>query len=137
MAQHIGPEERDSTVAKIGLIRCERNVGKCPMTGCLTCISETRQGFQEYDQAELVGLFTCSCPGDHLAGYARILEKKGAEAIHLATCAFSHKEDGRWVMGDGLCARPDEVMQKLSAAVSIPCIKGSAHLPEGYRPEVF
>jgi len=124
-------------MAKIGLIRCERNVDRCPMTGCLTCLQETRQGFQAYDQAELVGLFTCSCPGDHLADFAKILQKKGAEAIHLSTCAFAHKEDGRWVMGGGLCAQPDDVMQRLAEAVGIPCIKGSAHLPEGYEPEVF
>ncbi len=124
-------------MAKIGLIRCERNIGSCPLTGCLTCIQKTRQGFQGYDQAELVGIFTCSCPGDHLMDYAKILQKKGAEAIHLATCTFSHKEDGQWVLGNGLCANPDDVMQKLATSVSIPCIKGSAHLPQGYQPEVF
>ena len=53
------------------------------MTGCLTCIQETRQGFQGYDRAELIGIFTCECPGDHLADYAKILESKGADAIHL------------------------------------------------------
>ena len=124
-------------MAKIGLIRCERNIAKCPMTGCLTCIHETRQAFQRYDQAELVGTFTCSCPGDRLADFAKILEKKGADAIHLATCAFAHKADGRWILGGGLCVQPDDVMQKLAAAVRIPCIKGSAHLPEGYQSEVF
>ena len=92
-------------MAKIGLIRCERNAVSCPMTGCLTCIQKTRQGFQEYGQAELVGMFTCSCPGDrdHLVHYAKTLQKKGAAAIHLVTGAFAHKENGQWVMGNA-CA---------------------------------
>ena len=124
-------------MAKIGLIRCERNIDKCPMTGCLTCINKNKQGFDAYEQAELVGTFTCTCPGDSLADFAKILKKKGAEAIHLATCAFAHKEDGQWVLGNGLCAQPDDVIKKLAAAVDIPCIKGSAHLPAGYKPEVF
>ncbi len=124
-------------MAKIGLIRCERNATRCPLTGCLTCIQETRQGFLGYDRAELIGIFTCACPGEHLSGYAKILEKKGADAIHLSTCTFAHKAEGRWVMGNGLCAQPEKVMKKLAAAVSIPCIMGSAHLPDDYCPEVF
>jgi predicted metal-binding protein len=107
------------------------------MTGCLTCMQETRQGFQGYDRAELIGIFTCECPGDHLADYAKILESKGADAIHLPTCTFAHKKDAQWVLGNGLCAQPDTIMEKLAGVVSIPCIKGSAHLPEGYQPEVF
>ena len=131
------PPERKMSVAKIGIIRCGRNVDRCPMTGCLTCMQETRQGFQGYDRADLIGIFTCECPGDRLADYARILENKGADAIHLTTCAFAHKEEGKWVQGSGLCALPDTIMERLAATVSIPCIKGSAHLPDGYRPEVF
>jgi predicted metal-binding protein len=124
-------------MAKIGLIRCARNAGRCPITGCLTCMQETRQSFQGYDRAELVGIFTCECPGDHVADYAKILANKGADAIHLTTCTFAHKEEDKWVMGSGLCAQPDTIMEKMAAAVNIPCLKGSAHLPEGYQPEVF
>jgi predicted metal-binding protein len=131
------PERNEGFMTKIGLIRCERNADKCPLTGCLTCIRETRQGFNGYDEAELVGMFTCTCPGDDLAEYARVLRKKGAEAIHLSTCAFSHKGEGQWIMGDGLCVEPDSVMKKLSGAVDIPCVMGTAHLPPGYRPEVY
>jgi predicted metal-binding protein len=107
------------------------------MTGCLTCIKKVRQGFEMYEQAELVGVFTCTCPGDDLPGYARILRKKGAEAIHLVTCAFSHKEDGQWVNGHGLCGNLDRVFQKMAEAVDMPCVKGTAHLPEGYVPEIL
>ena len=65
------------------------------------------------------------------------LKAKGAETIHLCTCTISHKEDGKWQMGNGFCDHVDPLLKTLSEKTELPCIKGSAHLPEGYAAETF
>ncbi len=122
---------------KIGLIRCEKNETRCPLTGCLTSQKNGDQGFSEHDQTELVGLFTCRCPGDDIVNKAKILKSKGANTIHFCTCTFAHKEGGRWVLGDGFCDHLDTLMDRISKETQISCIKGTAHLPDGYRPIVY
>ncbi len=124
-------------MTKIGLIRCEKNEHRCPLTGCIRSLENRVQGFAMYDEAQLAGIFTCHCPGDDLVEKARILKSKGAEAIHLSTCTFSHKADGQWVVGNGLCDTVDELARRISEEAQITCIKGSAHLPDGYQPERF
>ena len=122
-------------MTRIGLIRCEKNENRCPLTGCLTSLKTCAQGFAGYDAAEITGIFTCRCPGDGTVEKAKILKSKGAEAIHFCTCAFARKESNAWVMGDGFCDHLDDLMSQVAAQVDLPCVKGSAHLPEGYRPE--
>ena len=122
-------------MTRIGLIRCEKNENRCPLTGCLTSLKNTAQGFTAYDAAEITGVFTCHCPGDDTVEKAKILKSKGAEAIHFCTCAFAHKESNAWVMGDGFCDHLDELMAQVARDVDIPCVKGSAHLPEGYQAQ--
>ena len=124
-------------MVKIGLIRCEKNENRCPLTGCFRSIETATQGFSMYEEAEIVGVFTCRCPGDRLVEYGKILKSKGAEVIHFCTCAFSEKSDGKWVLGNGFCDRLDDLMRNLSDATGLACVKGSAHLPEGYRPETI
>ena len=51
-------------MTKIGIIRCEKNAEKCPLTNCLKTLRDTKEGFAGYEHAELVGIFTCRCPGD-------------------------------------------------------------------------
>ena len=120
---------------KIGIIRCEKNEERCPLTNCLKCLVETREGFQMYDQATPAGVFTCRCPGDGVADLARILKAKGADALHFCTCTFARKGDDGWTMADGgFCAHIDEMIAKVTAAVDIPVVKGTAHLPKGYNP---
>jgi len=97
----------------------------------------TEQAFSFYESAELIGVFTCRCPGDKVVAMAKILKSKGAEAIHFCTCAFAHREDGKWVMGGGFCDHLDMLLRGISEEVGIPCLKGTAHLPEGYVVEVF
>jgi len=121
----------------IGLIRCEKNEKKCPLTGCFKCLDETTQGFAEYDNANLVGVFSCRCPGDDIGNLGRILKAKGAETIHLCTCTFAHKDGGKWEMGRGFCDYADNLLTTLSEATGLPCVKGSAHLPEEYSAETF
>lgn len=124
-------------MTKIGLIRCEKNESRCPLTGCINTLTTRTQGFAMYDDTQLVGFFTCHCPGDNIVEKAKILKSKGAEAIHLSTCTFAHKEDGKWVEGNGFCEIIDDLAERISKGAQIPCVKGSAHLPKGYQPEKF
>lgn len=124
-------------MANIGLIRCEKNEARCPLTGCLNSLSNRNQGFAGHDRTKLVGIFTCRCPGDDLVDMASILKSKGADTIHFCTCTFARKEDGQWVAGDGFCDHVDEILQRIARQVQVCCVKGTAHLPEGYRPQIF
>ncbi|WP_419655857.1 conserved uncharacterized protein, CGGC domain [Desulfosarcina variabilis str. Montpellier] len=124
-------------MAAIGLIRCEKNENRCPLTGCLKSLENRVQGFSGHEQTELVGVFTCHCPGDDLIDKAKILKSKGADTIHICTCTFASKNDGAWVQGGGFCEKVDELMQNVSNEAQITCIKGTAHLPEGYQPQTF
>ena len=90
-------------MTKIGLIRCEKNEKRCPLTGCIKSLESQSQGFAMYDKAQLVGVFTCRCPGDDAIEMAKILKSKGADAVHLCTCTFAHKENVQWMMGNGFC----------------------------------
>ncbi len=121
-------------MAKIGLLRCEKNEDRCPLTGCFKSLETRTQGFAMHDAAELVGVFTCRCPGDDVVALSRILQSKGVDTIHFCTCAFSKKKDGQWVLGDGFCAQLDALCERITAETGIACIKGTAHLPEGYHP---
>ena len=122
-------------MTKIGLMRCEKNENRCPLTGCLTSLQTCTQGFAGYAAAEIAGVFTCRCPGDDVVEKANILKSKGAEAIHFCTCTFAHKASNAWVMGEGFCDHLDELMAKVAKGAGIPCVKGSAHLPEAYQVE--
>ena len=80
---------------------------------------------------QLVGVFTCRCPGDNVVNFAKILKAKGAEVIHWCTCLFSHKKDGAWVQGDGFCEELDSFVKRVVQEAGIPCVMGTAHLPQG------
>jgi len=124
-------------MANIGIIRCEKNAERCPLTSCLKSLTNTKESFSAYKNAELIGVFTCRCPGDNVVEMGKILKAKGAETIHLCTCTFAHREDGKWVTGGGFCDHVDTLLERLSKETGIPCVKGTAHLPEGYQAEVF
>jgi predicted metal-binding protein len=122
---------------QIGIIRCEKNENRCPLTSCLTALNEGREGFFDEDDHRLMGVFTCRCPGDGVADMARILKSKGAGQIHFCTCTFAHKDKDGWVEGDGLCPHAAELARNAARAAGIPCVLGTAHLPKGHVPEVF
>ncbi len=125
-------------MAKIGIIRCEKNEHKCPLTSCLKSLADGAQGYAAHQGPNtLVGVFTCRCPGDQAENLGKILKSKGTEVVHWCTCLFAHKEEGRWQVGDGLCRDVDALIQRVARGADIACVKGTAHLPEGYRPEVF
>jgi predicted metal-binding protein len=124
-------------MTKIGIIRCEKNEKTCPLTACITCLEQRTQGFQSYDQARLAGVFTCRCNEDNVEDLARILKAKGVEAIHVPTCLFANKADGKWTTdGGGLCDKLDTLLDRMRDASGLPCIQGTAHLPEGFVPEI-
>jgi len=124
-------------MANIGLIRCEKNETRCPLTGCLQCLKSTTQGFSTHTETELMGVFTCQCPGDNVVEMAKILKSKGDEVIHFCTCTFARKDGPKWILDNGFCDHVDLLLHRISRDADITCIKGTAHLPEGYRPEVF
>lgn len=119
---------------KIGIIRCEKNEGRCPLTSCLRCLDETKEGFLEYDAAKIVGVFTCRCPGDSLPELFTVLKNKGADVVHVVTCVFSHKTKDGWRLGRGFCEKADELFPAAVYKAGIPCVKGTAHLPPEYSP---
>ena len=123
-------------MTRVGIIRCEKNQDRCPLTNCLRCLTETREGFQMYEAAAPAGVFTCRCPGDGAVQQAKILKSKGAEVIHFCTCTFANKTDGDWRLSQGgYCPHVDALIEKVHREAGIACVKGTAHLPEGYTPQ--
>ena len=121
---------------KIGIIRCQKNEEKCPLTSCFRCLMETKEGFGMYEEAMPAGVFTCKCPGDIAVQQAKILKAKGADAVHFCTCAFAKKGDGGWSMEQGgFCEQIDDIIERVHREADIPCVKGTAHLPAGYDPK--
>ncbi|MFP4167308.1 MAG: CGGC domain-containing protein [Desulfonatronovibrionaceae bacterium] len=125
-------------MSKIGLFRCADNERKCPLTSCFKSLNHREQGFAGYADTELVGVFTLQKDTEENLALAKILKAKGAEAIHLVTCAFARKGEGKtWHLGGGFIEQTSALAQKIAEATNLPCIKGSAHLPADYKPEIF
>lgn len=121
----------------IGLIRCEKNERKCPLTGCIKSHDRAMQGFAEYEECTLSGVMTCRCPGDDFTDLVSILKAKGAETIHVVTCMFARREGSAWELGNGFCTRIEELSSNAAEFCSIPVVMGTAHLPEGYKVKSF
>ena len=124
-------------MTKVAIIRCEKNEERCPLTSCFKCLAEKEEGFAGYGECMPVGVFTCRCPGDNAADLAKILKSKGAEVIHFCTCAFARKTDKGWSVADGgFCENLDKIIERANKETGLPCVKGTAHLPKGYTPEI-
>ena len=121
-------------MVKAAIIRCEKNMDKCPITSCFTALSSGKGAFQIYqDDCSVAGVFTCHCPGDSVIEMANILKNKGAEVIHFCTCTFATKTDGDWSMENGgFCTDIDNIIERVHNETGIPCVKGTAHLPGNY-----
>ena len=125
-------------MTKTALIRCEKNQDRCPLTGCFTAMADTKEGFAMYDETRPAGVFTCRRPGDSVVDLAKILAAKGAEAIYFCTCTFAKKGETGWELGPGgFCDHIDDLIEKVHQATGLVCVKGSAHLPKGYTPEIW
>lgn len=125
-------------MTKVAIIRCEKNEHRCPMTTCFKSMADTDQGFARYESCTLSGVFTCRCPGDNVTDLAKILKSKGAEAIHLCTCSFAKKTEHGWDQAPGgFCDHIEDIAKQVSQATGLPCVMGTAHLPEGYEPKVY
>ena len=120
-------------MTKVAIIRCEKNMDRCPLSNCLKCLTDKKEGFAGYDECTPAGIFTCRCPGDNAVGSAKILKAKGAEAIHFCTCSFAKKSDNGWVMKDGgFCEDIDAIIERINEETGVTCVKGTAHLPKDY-----
>jgi predicted metal-binding protein len=123
-------------MTRAAIIRCEKNEDRCPLTSCLNCLLESKEGFAAYSDCKPAGIFTCRCPGDNIPEIATILKAKGADVIHFCTCAFSKKTDHGWTMTTGgFCDHLDEIVSQIHEKTGLPVIKGTAHLPKGYSLE--
>jgi len=121
-------------MTRVGIIRCEKNMDRCPLTNCLHCLHEGREGFSNHDGCQLVGIFACRCPGENAVELASILKSKGADAIHFCTCTFAKKVDGVWSLEeDGFCDHIDDIIVQVHRDANIQCVKGTAHLPKNYK----
>ena len=127
-------EERPMT--KVGIIRCEKNENRCPLTNCFKTMVETSQGFAAYDSCLPSGVFTCRCPGDNAVDHAKILKSKGAQVIHFCTCGFAKKTEAGWddTQG-GFCDHLESIAKNVFKETGVPCVLGTAHLPKGYTPK--
>ncbi|MFO7752460.1 MAG: CGGC domain-containing protein [Desulfobacteraceae bacterium] len=125
-------------MTNVAIIRCEKNENRCPLTSCFKTLVNRKEGFSGYSETVPAGVFTCRCPGDNVVDLARILKSKGAEAVHFCTCTFAKKTKNGWDMSEGgFCDRLDDLMKKVNEQTGLCCVKGSAHLPEGYTPVVM
>ena len=122
-------------MTNVAIIRCEKNEARCPLTSCFKCLMSATEGFAGYQDPMPAGVFTCRCPGDNVARLGKILKSKGADAIHFCTCTFAGKSETGWKMENGgFCSHIDTLMEQVHQATGLPCVKGTAHLPEGYVP---
>ncbi len=122
-------------MTRVGIIRCEKNQDRCPLTNCLLCLVEGREGFEMHAAAVPAGIFTCRCPGDVAVDQAKILKARGVEVIHLCTCTFANKNEGDWRLSHGgFCDHIDTLIETIHQEAEITCVKGTAHLPAGYTP---
>jgi predicted metal-binding protein len=124
-------------MAKIAILRSEANARKCPLTSCFKCLAERVEGFSGYADAHPAGVFSIDPNPEETVRLAKILKAKGAEAIHVATCAFAHKGNGGWILGDGLEKDLEPILKRVAAETGLPCVLGTAHLPKGYVPVRF
>ncbi|MFZ5564906.1 MAG: CGGC domain-containing protein [Thermodesulfobacteriota bacterium] len=123
---------------KTALIRCEKNQDRCPLTGCFNAMTEGKDAFAMHGPSRPAGVFTCHCPGDNVVDLAKILKAKGAEAIHFCTCTFAKKGESGWELAPGgFCDHIDDLIEKVHQATGLACVKGSAHLPKGYTPQIW
>ena len=107
---------------------------KCPQASCFAAMTGKKEGFKIYqDDCIPAGVFVCHCPGEDTVEKANILKNKGAEVIHFCTCTFATKGDGGWSMENGgFCENVDEIIERVHRETGVPCVKGTAHLPEDY-----
>jgi len=125
-------------MTEIAIIRCEKNLDKCPLKSCLKSLVNKKAAFTRYLDTSSAGVFTCRCPGDNVIELAKRLKSKGAEVIHFSTCTFATKTPKGWrVEEGGFCENIDEIMISVHKEADIPCVKGTAHLPKGYIPIVM
>ena len=119
---------------KVAIIRCEKNEDQCPLTAGLASLKNRKAAFEIYEEeCNLMGVFTCHCPGDCAVDLVNNLKNRGAEAIHFVTCAFATQVDGGWSMENGgFCPNIDKIIESVHNETGLPCVKGTAHLPKNY-----
>jgi len=78
-------------MANIGIIRCEKNEDRCPLTNCLKSLRNTQEGFINYDSGELIDFAGAKITSD--AGFLLMREVDQRFAIIESGC--NHLVDER------------------------------------------
>ncbi len=51
---------------------------------------------------------------------------------------IAKKTDQGWDSSNGgFCENLDEIIDRVNKESGLPCVKGTAHLPKGYTPEIL
>ncbi len=120
---------------KVAIIRCEKNQDECPLTAGFAALKSRTAAFKGYDEdCDLVGVFTCHCPGDSAIDLASILKNKGVEVLHFSTCLLLHLllPTCQLHKRGGFCESIDGIIERVHSETGLACVKGTAHLPKEY-----
>jgi len=105
-------------MTKIGIIRCELQAPNCAGFNDFPAIKNKMGEFSKYDEIELVGFDTCGgCERgkpEKIVSRAQRLKTKGAQVIHLGTCAVG-----------GRCPFEEAFAQAIHEKVGVPVIHGT------------
>ncbi len=121
-------------MTRIGMLRSRHNERQCPLTNCFKSLDEGVQGFSDDGGAVPAGVFTLAESDDETVQLAKILKSKGADAVHIVTCAFARKADAGWVVEAERLTAMEALAGRIASEAKLPCVLGTAHLPEGYAP---
>lgn len=82
-----GDEEKGNKKTRIAVVRCETVSEVCPGVACFKAFNNRKQNFKTYDDAEIIGYFTCGgCPGRRVSRLVDSLKKHGLDVVHLSSC---------------------------------------------------
>jgi len=77
----------NDNITKIAVVRCDIVSETCPGVGCFKAFNKRKVYFEGYENAEIVGFFTCGgCPGRRVYRLVEALKKHGVDVIHLSSC---------------------------------------------------
>lgn len=122
-------------MTSIGMLRSAHNERQCPLTNCFKCLAAGVQGFTGQGDAAPAGVFTLQAEDDDNVTLAKVFKAKGADAVHIVTCAFARKEKDGWVLEEDRLAAMQALAGRIAAEAGLPCVLGTAHLPSGFTPE--
>lgn len=72
---------------KVGIIRCQQTEDMCPGTTDFKVAKDGKMAFADFGECEVIGFVSCGgCPGKKAVPRAKMLMKRGADVIAMASC---------------------------------------------------